>query len=69
MHDPIVQFIVVAILCAIGLGVLSQFPNLDATAVKFVRLLVLTVLAILFLNLMLVLLLGHGLSFYTGVGR
>jgi hypothetical protein len=58
------QFIVIAVLCALGLWALSQFPTLDATIVKFIRIAVLVVLSLLLLNLVLVALFGHGLSSY-----
>ena len=64
MKSPLVSFIVFAILCALGLWVLSQFPTLDATVVRFIRIAVMVVLSLLLLNLVLVLLTGKGLSLY-----
>ncbi len=64
----LVQFIVIALVCAIGLWALSQFPTLDATVVKFIRIAVFVVLSILLLNLLLTLLFGRGLSHYMGSG-
>lgn len=61
---PLVQFIVVALVAAIFLWVLGQFPTLDATVVKFIRIAVLVVLTIVLLNVVLVLLFGHPLVFY-----
>jgi len=66
MSGPLGQFIVFALLCALGLWVLSQFPTLDATVVKFIRVAVLVVLSILLLNLVLVLLTGQGINAYLG---
>ena len=57
----LVQFIVVAVVCALGLWALSQFTTLDATIVKFVRIAVLVVLSIMLLNLLLFALVGKGL--------
>jgi hypothetical protein len=62
MTALLVQFIVIAVLAAIGLWALSQFPTLDGTVVKFIRIAVLVVLSILLLNLVLVVLFGKGLS-------
>lgn len=68
--SPIIQFVVIAIVCALGLGVLSQFPNLDGTVVKLIRIVVLWVLSILFLNLILALPFNHSVSYYlTGAPR
>ncbi len=63
METPLIQFIVIAVLCAIGLWALGQFPA-DGTIVKFIRIVVIVVLAVLCLNLVLMLLLGHPTSFY-----
>ena len=68
MNSPIVQFVVVAILCAIGLWVLGQFPTLDATIVKLIRILVFVVLSVMLLNLVLILLFGKGLTGYLHGG-
>ncbi len=68
--NPIVSFIVIALLCAIGLWVLSQFPTLDATVVKFIRIAVLVLLSILLINLILVMLTGQGIgSLGTGLAH
>ncbi len=66
MLHPVVQFIVIALIAAIGLWVLSQFPTLDGTVVKFIRILVLVVLSVLLLNLLLVLLFHKGISGFLG---
>lgn len=63
---PLAQFIVFAVLCALGLWVLSQFPTLDVTVVKFIRIAVLVVLSILLLNLVLSMIFGQGLGYYLG---
>jgi hypothetical protein len=62
MGSPIITFVVIALLCAIALWALAQFPTLDATIVKFIRIGVLVALSIMLLNLILVLLFGKGLS-------
>jgi hypothetical protein len=59
----LIQFIVVAVVAAIGLWVLAQFPA-DATIVKFIRIAVIVVLALMLLNLVLALLFGKGLAGY-----
>ena len=64
--SPLIQFIVVAIVCAIFLWVLGQFPTLDGTVVKVIRILVLVVLTVMALNVVLMLMFGHGLPFYLG---
>ena len=64
--SPIIQFIVVALVAAIFLWVLGQFPTLDATVVKFIRIAVLVVLTIVLLNVVLMLLFGQGISSYLG---
>lgn len=66
MTNPIVQFIVIALIAAIFLWALSQFPTLDATIVKFVRIIVLVVLSIMALNLILLLLFHRGISGFLG---
>lgn len=63
MESPIVQFILIAVLCAIGLWAISQFPA-DGTIVKLIRVIVIVLVAVLALNLLLMLLLGHPTSFY-----
>ena len=68
MGSPIIGFIVIALVCALGLWVLSQFPTLDATVVKFIRIAVLVLLSILLINLVLVLLTGQGIGGYLGSG-
>jgi hypothetical protein len=65
MH-PFLQFIVIAIFAAIGLWALSQFPTLDATVVKFVRIAVLVVLSTLLLNLILTALFGTSIRALLG---
>ena len=60
--DAVVVFIVVAVLAAILLWALAQFPTLDGTIVKFIRIVVLVVLSVMLLNLLLIVLLGKGLS-------
>ena len=62
MESPIILFIVIAILCAIGLWALAQFPTLDATVVKFIRIGVFILLSVLLLNLILFLLVGKTLA-------
>lgn len=62
MLNAVVFFIVVAVLAAILLWALGQFPTLDASIVKFIRIVVLVMLSVLLLNLLLVLLLGKSLS-------
>jgi len=37
MPALLIQFVVIALLAGIGLWVLSQFPTLDGTVVKFIR--------------------------------
>src|SRR6185369_16239555 len=61
MPALLIQFIVIAVLSAIGLWGLSQFPTLDGTIVKFIRIAVFVVLSVLLLNLLLVVLLGKSL--------
>lgn len=60
--SPLVTFIVFALLCAVGLWALGQFPTLDATVVKFIRVAILVVLTLLLINLVLVLLFGKPIS-------
>lgn len=55
--QTLLVFIVVAILAAIGLWTLAQWPNLDQTIVKLIRIAVYVALAVLLLNLILVALL------------
>lgn len=52
--ETLLAFIVIALLCAIGLWALSQFPTLDATIVKLIRIAVFVVLSVLLVNLLLV---------------
>lgn len=59
--QALLVFIVIAVLAAIGLWALSQFPTLDATIVKFIRIAVLVVLSVLLLNVLLVALLHKSL--------
>lgn len=66
MTNPVVQFIVIALLAAIGLWVLSQFPTLDGTIVKFIRIAVLVVLSVLLINLVLFLLFHKGITGFLG---
>lgn len=66
MTSHLIQFIVIAIIAAIFLWALSQFPTLDATVVKFIRIGVLVVLSLLLLNLLLVILFGRGLAGFMG---
>lgn len=66
MLNPVVQFIVAAIIAAIFLWALGQFPTLDATVVKFIRIGILVVLSVLLLNLILVLLFGKGIAGVLG---
>lgn len=56
----VVQFIVIAVLAAIGLWAISQFPA-DATLVKFIRVAVIVLIAVLLLDLILTLLFGVGI--------
>jgi len=67
MPALLIQFIVIAVLSAIGLWGLSQFPTLDGTIVKFIRIAVFVVLSVLLLNLLLVVLLGKSLSQFLSV--
>ena len=62
----VVQFVVVALIAAIFLWALSQFPTLDGTIVRFIRIAILVVLSILLLNLLLVLLFNKGISGFLG---
>jgi hypothetical protein len=66
VNNSLLAFVVVAILAGIGLWVLNQFPTLDQTVVKFIRIAVFVVLALLLLNLVLVLLTGRSLSGVLG---
>ncbi len=59
-----IGFLVVALLCALGLWALAQFPTLDATIVKCIRIAVLVVLSIMLIDVILGLLFGHGIPFY-----
>ena len=65
---PILQFVVIALICAIALWALSQFPTLDPTIVKFIRIAVLVVLSIMLINLILVLLTGTSIGGYLHTG-
>ncbi len=47
-------FVVIALLAALGLWVLSQFPTLDATIVKLIRIAVIVVVSVLLINVILV---------------
>lgn len=67
--SSIVSFVVTAILCAVFLWVLGQFPTLDATVVKFIRIAVLVVLTLMLINVVLVLLFGQGIPYYLGGGN
>lgn len=62
--SPLISFIVFSLIAGILLWVLSQFPTIDGTVVKFIRIAVLVVLSILFINLVLVLLFGNGIPYY-----
>jgi len=64
MTPLLISFVVMALIAAIFLWALSQFPTLDAMIVKFIRIAVLVVLSLLLLNLILVALFGRGLSTY-----
>lgn len=68
MENSIVQFIVVALICALGLWALSRFPNLDGTIVSLIRIVVIIALSLLALNVILMLLFGKGISGYLGHG-
>lgn len=63
MEIPIVQFILIALACAVGLWAISQFPA-DAVIVKIIRVVVVVVLVVVAVNIVLILLLGHPTSFY-----
>jgi hypothetical protein len=64
MTNLLVQFIVLAVVVALFLWVLAQFPTLDPLIVKFIRIAVLVVLSLLFLNLILVAFFGTGIGHY-----
>lgn len=51
--NPLVVFIVFACVAAIFLWVLTQFPAMDGTVAKFIRIAVLVVLALMLLNVVL----------------
>lgn len=68
MQSPAIQFIVIAVLAALFLWALSNFPA-DATIVRFIRVAVIIVLAIMLLNLILVLLFGGGISSFLHITR
>lgn len=61
MGEALVGFIVVAVLCGLGLWALSQFP-IDGTVYKFIRIAVIVVLAVMLLNLLLVVILHKNLA-------
>ncbi len=63
-----ISFIVIALVCALGLWALSKIPTLDPAIVQFIRVAVLVVLSLLLLNLLLILLFGRGLSGYFHAG-
>ncbi len=67
MPALLIQFVVIAVISAIGLWALSQFPTLDGTVVKFIRIAVFVVLSVLLLNLLLVVLFGKSLSTFLSV--
>lgn len=62
MTPELLQFVIFALLAALFLWALSQFPTLDPTIVKFIRVAVLVVLSVLLLNLLLVLLFGKTIA-------
>jgi len=62
--EPVIQFVVIALVCALLLWALGQFPTLDATIVKFIRIIILVLLSLMLLNLILVAIFGHGLTTY-----
>lgn len=64
--NPLVQFLVIALLAALFLWVLSQFPTLDGTIVRFIRIAIVVLLSILLLDLVLFLLFSKHLSAYLG---
>ena len=66
MPPAVIQFIVVALLSAIFLWVLSQFPTLDPGIVRFIRIVIYVVLSLMLLNCVLVLLFGKGIAGFLG---
>lgn len=62
--ELLIQFVIFAVIAAIVLWALSQFPTLDATIVRFIRIAVLVVLSLLLLNVLLQVLTGRSLSGY-----
>lgn len=58
---PLVQIVVILVLLALGLWVLSQFPALDPTIVKVIRVLVIVFAVLIALNALLVWIWGSGL--------
>lgn len=64
--NPVVQFVVICLLAAIFLWALSQFPSLDGTIVRFIRIAIVVLLSVLLLDLLLVLLFARHLSGFLG---
>jgi hypothetical protein len=62
MGHALIQFVVICLLCAFALWAIKQFPTLDGTIVKFIQIAILIVLSLLFINLILVSLLGTSLG-------
>jgi len=62
MGHALIQFIVICLLCALALWAIRQFPTLDGTIVKFITIAILIVLSIMFINIILVSLLGTSLG-------
>lgn len=69
MTQAVIHFVVIALVCALGLWALAQFPTLDGTVVRFIRIAVFIVLSILLIDLILTLLFHQGLSFYLGASH
>jgi hypothetical protein len=63
----VVQFILIAVVCGIGLWALSQF-SIDAAIVKLIRILVIVILSVWLVNLILLALFGQGIGAYLGAG-
>lgn len=61
----VVQFIVLAAVVLLLLWVLQQFPGLDPFVIKLIRILLVIVLVLAFLNIVLTLFFGTGLGHFT----
>jgi len=69
MGDPIVQFIVLTILCALLMWGLTRIETLDQGFIRFIRIVLMIVLTVLALNVVLNLLFGHTLPYYLSGPR